>query len=810
MRQARFEHAAGNARLHQFRFEDFRLDPARRELRRGEALLALPPKAFDCIAYLIEHRTRAVGRDELMAAVWGRSEVSDNLLDQVMLRARRTLGDTDEARRMIRTVPRFGYAWVAPVETIDADRASGTPAELPASEVGSVAAAEATARDATPAATPSSWRARHAIGAVVVALLAVGAAAWWWSRTSVPPPLAHANLALLLPVAVDADAKYGWARLGAMDLIADRLRSAGQAMVPSDNVIPLARDLGGGEPDAAQLRHITEASTAAIVLRARAALSAGYWRVSVQSLRGRTPALFAEGEARELLEAARIAADRTATQLGLAPPRDDDLLSPRERALDGVLQQAEAAMLADQPDTARALLDTLDAEQGARPDVRLRRAGIDFRSGRLDAAQATFEALLDSGSAGDDPLFHARVLNGLGNVALRRDDYAAVERIAGSVVALLGDAAPSPELGRALTGRAIARSALFRFDDAVADFAQARVVLESVGDRLGLARIDANLGILEARRDRYAEALPLLERGAGQLANFHDLTSELFARVAAAYAKLYLLDDAAALAGEPRLRELVEREPNPQWKRYATLARVDVLAANGRLEEARTLLHGVLEDATRAGDAPLLGSARIIAARQALADRDAARASNEAGEVLKADWQAETPREQAGAWLTLVRARIARGDAATAQGDVAALARWAERDGAPVATLYAVLARAEHAAASDATAQADADFASALAQAERQRVPEDLLRVSIAYTQALLARGELARAGPVAARIAGWAAQDYDAALLQVRLYHALAQVDPWHNALERARRLAGERVVPPELTREPVRGAAR
>lgn len=800
--------------MHQFRFDDFRLDPARRELWRGDALLALPPKAFDCIAYLIEHRERAVGRDELMAAVWGRSEVSDNLLDQVMLRARRTLGDTDEARRMIRTVPRFGYAWVAAVEVIGAARVAETGAAT-ARETPPAPAIDAGERDAVhDAAVPTGHgrrargvRAAMFAGATAVLLFALAAA--WWSRRP-PPPRTHANLALLLPVAVDADAKYAWARLGAMELIANRLRSAGQAMVPSDNVVPLARDLGSNEPDAARLQAMAGASAAALVLRARANQSGGSWRVSVTSLLGRTPPLFVEGDARDLLEAARIAADRTAAQLGLVPPREDDPRSPRERALDGVLQQAEAAMLADQPDTARALLDTLDAEQAARPEVRFRRAGIDFRSGRLDAAQATFESLLAAGSSGDDPLFRARVLNGLGNVALRRDDYATVERIAGSVVALLGDSAPSPELGRALTGRAIARSALFRFDEAVADFAQARVVLESVGDRLGLARIDANLGILEARRDHYAEALPLLERGADQLANFHDLTSELFARVAAAYARLYQLDMVAALAGEARLRELVEREPNPQWKRYATLARVDVLAANGRLGEAQALLAGVIADATRAGDAPLLGSARIIAAREALARGDAAHAANEAADVLKTSWQAETPREQAGAWLALVRARLARGDIAAARDDVDAFARWAERDGAPVARLYGVLARAEHAAANGAAAQADADFAAALAQAERQRVPEDVLRVSMAYAQAMLARGELARAGPVAARTASWAARSYDAALLQVRLYHALAQVEPWREALGQARRLAGERVVPVELTREPVRTAAR
>lgn len=801
--------------MRQLRFDKFRLDPARRELWRGDERLNLPPKAFDCIAYLVEHRTRAVGRDELIAAVWGRSEVSDNLLDQVMLRARRSLGDTEDERRMIRTVPRFGYAWVAATEVFDADVRE--TAVAPSAAV--VAAEPPPIADTNVPIAPAIERPRSKLPFVIAvaaaAVLLIAVVALWKPgvprRVGAPAPTTvQANLALLLPVAIEAEAKYAWARLGAMELIAERLRGSGQAMVPSDNVIALARDLRGGDPDAAQLQTIADASAAALVLQAKATLSAGYWRVSVRSLRGRTPPLLAEGEARDLLEAAQAAADRTAGLLGLTPPRDGDLLSPRERALSGLLQQVEAAMLADQPDTARALLDSLDAEQAARADVRFRRAGIDFRSGRLDAAQTAFQALLDSSSSADDPLFRARVLSGLGNIALRRDDYPAVTRYADAAIAVLGTSTPSTELGHALTGRAIARSAQYQFDASVADFAQARVVLESVGDRLGLARIDANLGILEARRDHYAEALPLLDGGADQLANFHDLTSELFARVAAAYARLALLDPAAALPGEARLGELVEREPNPQWKRYATLARADVLAANGRLGESRGLLQRVLDDAAKADDGPLLGSARIVAAREALAAGEPARAARDAGEVLKSTWQAETPREQASAWLTLMRAQIAQGDSAAAASSVASLDAWAQRDGAPAARLYAALARAEQAVSAGAAERADTDFSTALAQADALRVPEDILRVCTAYAQALLASGNQAQAGAIAARSATWAAKSYDAALLQVRVYHALAQTEPWRNALEHARHLAGERVVPIELTREPVRVGSR
>ena len=771
------------------RFGDFVLDPARRELRRAGEGVALPPKVFDCIAYLATHRERAVGRDELIASVWGRAEITDNLLDQVMLRARRALGDTGEERRVIRTVPRFGYAWVAATEIIerDAEPAPGT--------------SEAREMDPPPVTRKATSR-RTLIGLATVAAIVLLAAGALIHR-SVPQraiaPKAE-GLALLLPVSIEGDPKFAWARLGAMDLIAERLRTAGQPMVPSDNVVAIARGFRGSEPDAEELKSLVAATAVGVVLSANAQFASGYWRVKVESVYGKNPPLFEEGESQDLLEAARVAGDRTATRLGFAPPADGEIVPPRERALIGVLKQVEAAMLADQLDTARALLDTLDAEQSANPEVRFRRATIDFRSGRLDAAEDGFDALLDSASGKDDPLIRARALNALGNIALRRDDYAASEARTGEVIALLADRAPTAELGRAYMGRAISESAQYHFDVALADFAKARVVLESVGDRLGLARVDANLGILDARRDRYAEAIPVLARGAERLAAFHDLTSEIFARVAEAYAHLAQLDAAGAAALEPRLGELAAREPNPQWKRYLGITIADVLAANGRLAEADSTLAAVIADATRAGDAPLLASANVVAARLALDAGKSADAKRLAGAVLETEWEAETPREQASAWTTLIRAQLALGARDEARASAERVRLWAERDASDAARIFADLASAEVAAASGETASAVAAFDRALAGAEATRVPADLLAVCAAYADALIATRDLARAGEVAARVAAFSDRSYEAALLQARLYRALGQPAPLRAALARARSLAGEREPPPDL----------
>ncbi len=96
----------------QFYFRNFRLDPAARELRQDDRQVMLPASALAGLIYLIENRSRAVGRDELIAAIRGRADVADPLLAQTVLRIRREIGDTGVEQSAIRTMPRFGYRWV--------------------------------------------------------------------------------------------------------------------------------------------------------------------------------------------------------------------------------------------------------------------------------------------------------------------------------------------------------------------------------------------------------------------------------------------------------------------------------------------------------------------------------------------------------------------------------------------------------------------------------------------------------------------------------------------------------------------------
>ena len=104
----------------QFCFDDHALDVARRELRRSGELVDLEPQVFDLLVHLIRNRDRVVSKDDLLNSVWGGRIVSEFTMTSRLNAARKAVGDSGEAQRLIRTVPRRGFRFVGKV--IDAPR----------------------------------------------------------------------------------------------------------------------------------------------------------------------------------------------------------------------------------------------------------------------------------------------------------------------------------------------------------------------------------------------------------------------------------------------------------------------------------------------------------------------------------------------------------------------------------------------------------------------------------------------------------------------------------------------------------------
>ena len=96
-------------------FRSFRLDPVNQCLWRGEQRVALAPKAFDVLRYLVEHSGRLVPQDELLEALWPETYVNPELIKKYILGIRKVLGDQHAKPEFIETIPKRGYQFVAPV-----------------------------------------------------------------------------------------------------------------------------------------------------------------------------------------------------------------------------------------------------------------------------------------------------------------------------------------------------------------------------------------------------------------------------------------------------------------------------------------------------------------------------------------------------------------------------------------------------------------------------------------------------------------------------------------------------------------------
>jgi adenylate cyclase len=96
-------------------FEDHVLDTDRRELRRAGDLIPLKPQVFDLLAYLLRNRERVVGKEDLIATVWGGRVVSDSALTTRINAVRAALGDNGKTERLVKTLPRRGFRFVGSV-----------------------------------------------------------------------------------------------------------------------------------------------------------------------------------------------------------------------------------------------------------------------------------------------------------------------------------------------------------------------------------------------------------------------------------------------------------------------------------------------------------------------------------------------------------------------------------------------------------------------------------------------------------------------------------------------------------------------
>jgi adenylate cyclase len=101
-----------------YEFGPYQLDAVGRNLKCGQKVVALPPKAVDVLAELVKRPGEIVGKKELMETIWPETFVEEANLNQMIFLLRRAL-DTKNCSEYITTVPRRGYRFGAAVRTVE-------------------------------------------------------------------------------------------------------------------------------------------------------------------------------------------------------------------------------------------------------------------------------------------------------------------------------------------------------------------------------------------------------------------------------------------------------------------------------------------------------------------------------------------------------------------------------------------------------------------------------------------------------------------------------------------------------------------
>lgn len=160
----------------EFHLGRWRVAPSLNRLEADDTTVHLEPKVMQVLVRLAQQPGQVVSREQLLAAVWADTFVTDDVLKRSISELRRALGDDARQPVYIETIPKGGYRLIVPVVTgTPFDPASAVDHGRLPSEPGLV--------------TVASERRTARWAAIAIALLlavAAGASIWQW-RSAVRP-----------------------------------------------------------------------------------------------------------------------------------------------------------------------------------------------------------------------------------------------------------------------------------------------------------------------------------------------------------------------------------------------------------------------------------------------------------------------------------------------------------------------------------------------------------------------------------------------------------------------------------------------
>ena len=655
--------------MHQYRFGDYELDTATRELRLNGAPVTLEPRVYSLLAFLIEQHYRAVNKDEIQAAIWAPVVVSDTALTRAIMKARRAVGDDAERQSVIRTVHGHGYQFVAPLLEDD-----------PTSEEESQGAAVA------PTAESSRRRLRWLLGAAA-AILVIGIV----FVVRMPTAPDGVRVAVLPVNNVTGDAELDWAKFGLMGLANDLLIDAAELnIVSAADVVRYVENIGWSgqldeEDSDENLDTLLRAYGATHVLVSQLEQNVGGLRLNytlVGSDGRRRENTMVSADASALVRgmvrgvSAMLGGKRHDLSDNLEIVDEDPFINEayargKSFSLEGrcaealplfeiVLARTDTISRAqyewancarilgrwqESEATYKDMLNTLEAETSSslRADA-LGGLGIVYHhTGRLDDAETAYQRGLDDAVKAGDRIAQGRILVSMAILAKDRRDFVAaralLDRATLAYRQLEWEVLPGPifsTLANIAMNDGKLNEAEEHLNDALDSF-------RALGDRRNEAKMLNNYGFLRRLQGRSGEAEPLHLQSLAIRRDIGDRVGQgrIHGMLAILYANEDRYDDAQKAATEA---VAIAREANDHLFMATGLAQLamaerglgNIVAAREAYEESRTLFIGI-EDYSRAAQVDLrLAQFDIDAGKLAAADQ-------RIHEVLEATLEADYP-----------------------------------------------------------------------------------------------------------------------------------------------------------------------
>jgi len=101
-----------------YEFGPFRIDTVERQLTCDNQTVPLQPKVFDTLLVLVENSGQILEKADLLQELWPDTFVEESSLTQNIFQLRKALGESGSKHRMIETIPRRGYRFIADVKKI--------------------------------------------------------------------------------------------------------------------------------------------------------------------------------------------------------------------------------------------------------------------------------------------------------------------------------------------------------------------------------------------------------------------------------------------------------------------------------------------------------------------------------------------------------------------------------------------------------------------------------------------------------------------------------------------------------------------